>query len=65
MGAGRFTYGVLDQKVVDGAVNGLALGTGDAGGAVRRIQTGRLQRYALLLVLCVGAFSAWLWIYTN
>ena len=41
----RTTY--VDQKGVDGAVNGIADGTGEAGGAVRKVQTGRLQFYAL------------------
>ena len=30
-------------------MNGLATGTGDAGGALRTVQSGRVQRYALLL----------------
>jgi NADH-quinone oxidoreductase subunit L len=65
MAAGRFTYGYIDQKVVDGAVNGLATGTGEAGAAARKLQSGRLQRYALLLTIFVGLFSAWIWIFTN
>jgi hypothetical protein len=40
---GRFTYDYIDQKGVDGLVNGLATVTDETGGAVRRIQTGRLQ----------------------
>jgi NADH-quinone oxidoreductase subunit L len=62
--AGRFTYNYLDQKGVDGLVNGLATVTGEAGGEVRRIQTGRLQFYALVLVAAVGVFAAALWIFT-
>jgi NADH-quinone oxidoreductase subunit L len=61
---GRFTYDVIDQHVVDGAVNGIASVTGDAGGEVRRIQTGRLQFYALLLVAAVVVFAAALYIFT-
>jgi NADH-quinone oxidoreductase subunit L len=61
---GRFTYNYLDQKGVDGFVNGLATVTGEAGGEVRRIQTGRLQFYALLLVAATGIFAAALWIFT-
>jgi NADH:ubiquinone oxidoreductase subunit 5 (subunit L)/multisubunit Na+/H+ antiporter MnhA subunit len=61
---GRFTYDVIDQQGVDGAINGLAVVTNESGGAVRRIQTGRLQFYALLLVAAVGLFAAALWIFT-
>ena len=38
--------------------------TGESGGAVRRIQTGRLQFYALILVLAVGVFALALWLFT-
>ena len=61
---GRFTYEYVDQRGVDGVVNGLATVTGEAGGAVRRVQTGRLQFYALILVLAVGLFALALWIFT-
>jgi NADH-quinone oxidoreductase subunit L len=61
---GRVTYDYVDQKVVDGAMNGIALGTGEAGGAVRQLQTGRLQFYAFVLVLAVGVFALVLWIGT-
>ena len=60
----RFTYDVLDQRGVDGLVNGVATLTGEAGGEVRRVQTGRLQFYALILVLAVGLFALALWIFT-
>ena len=59
---GRVTYKYVDQKGVDGIVNGIGVGTGEAGGAVRQIQTGRLQFYALMLVLAVGLFALLLWI---
>jgi NADH-quinone oxidoreductase subunit L len=59
---GRITYDYVDQRGVDGVVNGLAAGTGEAGGATRQLQTGRLQFYALMLVLGVGLFSLALWI---
>ena len=61
---GRLTYDYVDQRGVDGVVNGLATVTGESGGAVRRVQTGRLQFYALLLVLAVGVFALALWIFT-
>jgi NADH-quinone oxidoreductase subunit L len=59
---GRFTYDWIDQRGVDGVVNGIATGTGEAGGAVRRFQTGRLQLYAFAIVLAVAFFSLALWI---
>ncbi|MGQ0826165.1 MAG: NADH-quinone oxidoreductase subunit L [Actinomycetota bacterium] len=59
---GRVTYDYVDQKGVDGIVNGIGITTGEAGGAIRQIQTGRLQLYALMLVLAVGVFAAALWI---
>ena len=61
---GRFTYEYVDQRGVDGLVNGLATVTGEAGGEVRRVQTGRLQFYALILVIAVGLFALSLWIFT-
>ena len=37
----------FDRRVVDGAVNGVATLTGSGGRELRRIQTGRVQNYAL------------------
>src|SRR5688572_9225436 len=54
---GHAAYDVLDQKGIDGALNGLAAGTGDAGSALRTVQSGRVQRYALLLFVGVGLLS--------
>ncbi len=61
---GRLTYDYVDQKGVDGIVNGIGSVTGETGGAVRRIQTGRLQFYALMLVAAVFVFAFVLWIFT-
>jgi NADH-quinone oxidoreductase subunit L len=58
----RATYDLLDQQVVDGAINGLAETTGDTGGLLRYVQSGRVQRYALTLFAAVGALSLALWI---
>jgi NADH-quinone oxidoreductase subunit L len=60
--AARETYDVIDQKVVDGAVNGLAETTGETGGLLRYVQSGRVQRYALTLFAAVGALSLALWL---
>jgi NADH-quinone oxidoreductase subunit L len=55
--AGRFAYDTVDQRVVDGATNGLAYETGMAGEELRRVQGGRVQRYALLLFAAVGVLT--------
>jgi NADH-quinone oxidoreductase subunit L len=54
---GRVTYRYLDRDVVDGAVNGLARETDQAAGLLRPLQSGRLQRYALLLFAAVGLIA--------
>ena len=50
----------FDRTIVDGAVNGVGSLTRDAGGGLRRIQTGRVQNYALGiaigLIVMVGSF---------
>jgi NADH-quinone oxidoreductase subunit L len=57
---GKFTYEKLDQRGVDGAVNGVAEITGESGGLLRYLQSGRVQRYALLLFGAVGLLSLFL-----
>jgi NADH-quinone oxidoreductase subunit L len=54
---GRFAYDTVDQKVVDGAMNGIAYETGAAGEEVRKVQGGQVQRYALILFAGVALFS--------
>jgi NADH-quinone oxidoreductase subunit L len=39
----------VDRKVVDGAVNDIAFATGRSGGFLKYIQSGNVQRYAVLL----------------
>jgi len=50
----------FDRTIVDGAVNGVGGLTRGAGGGLRRIQTGRVQNYALGiaigLIVMVGSF---------
>ena len=50
----------FDRTIIDGAVNGVGFVTRDAGGGLRRIQTGRVQNYALGiaigLIVMVGSF---------
>jgi NADH-quinone oxidoreductase subunit L len=50
----RAVYRYVDQDAVDGAYNGAAVVTGDAGGAARFLQSGRLQEYALFIVIAVA-----------
>jgi NADH-quinone oxidoreductase subunit L len=57
---GKFTYEKLDQKGVDGVVNEVATITGESGGLLRYLQSGRVQRYALLLFAAVGLLSLFL-----
>jgi NADH-quinone oxidoreductase subunit L len=54
---GRVVYRYVDQDAVDGAVNGLARETDQAGGLLSPLQSGRLQRYALLLFASVGLIA--------
>jgi NADH-quinone oxidoreductase subunit L len=54
---GRVMYRYVDQDAVDGAVNGLARETGQAGGGLSRLQSGRLQGYALMLFAAVGLIA--------
>jgi len=50
---GRRTFAVLDTKVVDGAVNGVARLAQGTGGLLRYSQTGIVQNYALAIVVGV------------
>jgi NADH-quinone oxidoreductase subunit L len=45
---------VVDRRAVDGGVNGVAFFTRWFGGIIRFIQTGNVQRYALVLFLGAG-----------
>ena len=44
--SGDFVYRILDQRGVDAIFNGLSAVTDNAGGAVRKFQTGKVQQYA-------------------
>jgi len=54
----------VDTSAVDGAVNGIASGTIAGGRAIRKLQTGQLQLYGLVIgigiiaiILCVFIFG--------
>ena len=59
---GRIAYGLwwFDRNIVDGAVNGTGRVVSSAGGNLSRIQTGRVQNYALGiavgLIVMAGAY---------
>jgi len=54
----RVTYAVIDQGVIDFAVNGVAGLTGVSGGLLRHVQTGNIQRYAAVLFASAALFVA-------
>jgi len=61
-GLARFIYEVVDQKIVDGAVNGAGAVSELSGSGLRKIQTGRVQQYAALMLGAAGVFVAALWL---
>jgi NADH-quinone oxidoreductase subunit L len=52
-----FTYNVLDQQVVDGAINGSGIGASETGGLLRRFQNGRIQQYAALMFAAAAVLA--------
>ena len=54
----RPTYDILDQQVIDFAVNGSAGLTGYSGGLLKYIQSGNVQRYAAVLFGAIAVFVA-------
>ena len=46
----RLLYAGVDQRGIDGVIHGVSWGASGMGGLVRRIQSGRVQQYAGLLV---------------
>jgi len=64
LGFAQWLWDVVDVKVIDGVVNGVAWLWGRIGDGLRPIQTGRVQSYALYMfggmVVLVAVF-AWVW----
>jgi len=56
----RFNATVVETKVIDGAVNGVARLARGVGGGVRRVQTGFVRQYALGIVLGAVALLAYM-----
>jgi NADH-quinone oxidoreductase subunit L len=54
---------VFDSHVVDGAVNGVATGTAEAGGAIRRTQTGQLQAYGIAIAIGIVAIAVCFYVF--
>jgi NADH-quinone oxidoreductase subunit L len=55
-----FIADVVDRKIIDGAVNGVGLAVKEAGGGLRRVQTGVLRNYALAIVTGVVLLLAYM-----
>jgi NADH-quinone oxidoreductase subunit L len=47
----------VDRRAVDGAVNRVAIGTGWSGGLLKYVQSGNVQRYAILLFTGVAILA--------
>jgi NADH-quinone oxidoreductase subunit L len=60
VGIGRVVYDDIDQRIVDGAVNGAGATASGSGGVLRHLQTGRIQQYTALFfaaaAVLAGAF---------
>jgi len=57
---GQFFYKVMDLKIIDGLVNGVAVSVGSASGIIRKVQTGYLYHYICAMLLGVLGFLGWL-----
>jgi len=56
-GTAQGLYNVVDQKVIDGAVNGAGITTRRGGGILKYLQGGDVQRYAAYLFAGVALFA--------
>jgi len=54
-----FLWKIFDVKIIDGIVNGSASTVGAGAAALRKIQSGVAQNYALLMMVGIIAFLAW------
>ena len=54
---GRFVYDTIDQKVVDGAVNGSGYAAEGGGQVFRTMQTGKVQQYGAILFAATAVMS--------
>jgi len=51
---------VVDEKVIDGTVNGVAALTKGCGKGMRRLQTGYVQNYALAMLIGLALIITYL-----
>jgi NADH-quinone oxidoreductase subunit L len=61
----NFSAWVVDRKIVDGAVNGIAVAVREGGGQLRRLQTGYVRNYALGVAAGTVALLAWFLVRTG
>jgi NADH-quinone oxidoreductase subunit L len=64
LGFAGWLWTFVDAKIIDGAVNGIALLWGWIGDRLRPIQTGRVQNYALYVfggMIALVVVLAWVW----
>jgi NADH-quinone oxidoreductase subunit L len=54
---------IFDSRVIDGAVNGVATGTAEAGGVMRRAQTGQLQAYGVAIAIGIVAIAVCFYVF--
>ncbi len=55
--AGNFVYNTVDQEIVDGVVNASGSASNLGGDQLRKVQNGRVQRYAAILFLGAAALA--------
>ena len=59
-GSERFLWKIFDVKIIDGFVNGLASLIDSVSSSVRKIQTGIVQSYALVMMMGIAVALLWL-----
>ncbi|MFN7171327.1 MAG: NADH-quinone oxidoreductase subunit L [Fimbriimonadaceae bacterium] len=61
----RFTWKVIDVRIIDGIVNGTAKLVGGIGLGFSKIQTGFVRTYALVTLMGIVTFLGWLFYMIN
>jgi len=56
--SGKFLWHVVDERAIDGTVNGVAMVTRETGDQLRRTSTGNIRSYATWIVLGVVVFTS-------
>jgi NADH-quinone oxidoreductase subunit L len=55
-----FLWKIFDVKIIDGVVNGSATAVGSVADVFRRLQSGVVQNYALVLMFGIIALLTWM-----